>query len=109
MDNAQLSLFVPLIAVQGPGRLQLIQQPELHLSRSGSPTPRWPGRACLACASPKRHGLSRRLARATGRRGASLQEAQDNFSVLDSHPGVSGRMMEQMQRQSIARLYEVLP
>jgi len=49
------------------------------------------------------------LARATGRRGASLQEAQDNFSVLDSHPGVSGRMMEQMQRQNIARLYEVLP
>ncbi|HEY4686566.1 MAG TPA: MBL fold metallo-hydrolase [Dehalococcoidia bacterium] len=41
------------------------------------------------------------------RRGASLTEAQDSISLLDRHPGVSGRMMEQMQRQNIARLYEV--
>ena len=54
MDHAQLILFMPLIGIQGSGQLQLVKQSELHLS--GSLKPQWPGRACLATASPMEPG-----------------------------------------------------
>jgi len=43
-----------------------------------------------------------------GKAGRVVTGGAGQLLRLDSHPGVSGRMMEQMQRQNIARLYEVL-
>ncbi len=44
------------------------------------------------------------------KKGMSLGEAQNNISLLDRHPAVAsmGPMAQQLQRQNIARLYEIL-
>lgn len=47
--------------------------------------------------------------RAAKARGLSLAEAQATVNLLPRHPGVWGRVMEEMQRQNIARLYAALP